>query len=69
MPRMRADELDIDEPLVRRLLAERFPEWADRPLRRVEPEGTVHAIFRLGDDLAVRLPRREGRTEPGGREA
>ena len=68
MPRMHADELDIDEPLVRRLLAERFPEWADRPLRRVEPEGTVHAIFRLGDDLAVRLPRREGRTEPGGRE-
>jgi aminoglycoside phosphotransferase (APT) family kinase protein len=68
MPRMHADELDIDESLVRRLLAERFPEWADRPIRRVEPEGTVHAIFRLGDDLAVRLPRREGRTEPGGRE-
>jgi aminoglycoside phosphotransferase (APT) family kinase protein len=65
---MHADELDIDEALVRRLLVERFPEWADRPLRRVRPEGTVNAIFRLGDDLAVRLPRREGRTRPGGKE-
>jgi len=68
MPRMHADELDIDEALVRRLIAERFPEWAARPLRRVEPEGTVNAIFRLGDDLAVRLPRRDGRTRPGGKE-
>jgi aminoglycoside phosphotransferase (APT) family kinase protein len=66
MPRMHADELEIDEPLVRRLLRQRFPEWADRPLRRVEPEGTVNAIFRLGEDLAVRLPRRDGRTRPGG---
>jgi aminoglycoside phosphotransferase (APT) family kinase protein len=65
---MHADELDIDEALVRQLLVERFPGWADRPLRRVEPEGTVNAIFRLGDDLAVRLPRREGRTRPGGKE-
>jgi len=68
MPRMHADELDIDEALVRRLLVERFPERADQPLRRVRPEGTVNAIFRLGDDLAVRLPRREGRTRPGGKE-
>jgi aminoglycoside phosphotransferase (APT) family kinase protein len=66
--RMHADELDIDETLVRRLLAEQFPDWADRPLRRVEPAGTVNAIFRLGDDLSVRLARREGPTEPGGKE-
>jgi aminoglycoside phosphotransferase (APT) family kinase protein len=62
---MHADELDLDEALVRRLLREQFPEWADLPLRRVEPGGTVNAIFRLGDELALRLPRREGPTEPG----
>lgn len=66
--RMHIDELEIDELLVRRLLSEQFPHWADLPLRRVEPTGTVNAIFRLGDDLAVRLPRREGPTEPGGKE-
>jgi aminoglycoside phosphotransferase (APT) family kinase protein len=61
---MHIDELEIDEALVRRLLAEQFPEWMDLPLRRVVPSGTVNAIFRLGDDLSVRLPRREGPIEP-----
>jgi aminoglycoside phosphotransferase (APT) family kinase protein len=62
---MHDDELELDEPLVRRLLAEQFPEWAELPLHRIEPSGTVNAIFRLGDELSVRLPRREGPTEPG----
>ena len=66
--RMHADELEIDESLVRRLLAEQFPEWTELPLRRVEPKGTVNAIFRLGNELSVRLARREGPTEPGGAE-
>lgn len=61
---MHVDELPIGERLVRRLLEEQFPEWADLPLRPVEPAGTVNAIFRLGDGLAVRLPRRDGPTEP-----
>ncbi len=65
---MHADELEMDEALVRRLLAEQFPEWADLPLSRVEPAGTVNAIFRLGDELSLRLRRREGPTEPGGKE-
>ena len=61
---MHDDEVPIEEGLVRRLLGEQFPDWADLPLRRVEPSGTVNAIFRLGDELSVRLPRREGPTEP-----
>jgi aminoglycoside phosphotransferase (APT) family kinase protein len=65
---MHDDELEIDERLVRRLLAEQFPEWAELSLTRVEPEGTVNAIFRLGEDLSVRLARRDGPTEPGGKE-
>jgi aminoglycoside phosphotransferase (APT) family kinase protein len=65
---MHLDEREIDEPLVRRLLAGQFPRWADLPLRRVEPAGTVNAIFRLGDELAVRLARRDGPREPGGKE-
>jgi aminoglycoside phosphotransferase (APT) family kinase protein len=65
---MHADELVIDEPLVRHLLAEQFPQWRDLPLHRVEPSGTDHAIFRLGDQLSVRLPRVGGPVEPGGKE-
>ena len=64
MARMHVDELELGEPLVRRLLREQFPEWAGLPLRRIEPDGTVNAIFRLGDELAVRLARRDGPTQP-----
>jgi aminoglycoside phosphotransferase (APT) family kinase protein len=66
--RMHADELQIDVPLVRRLLSEQFPQWSALPLDPVEPMGTDHAIFRLGDEFSVRLPRVAGRTNPGSRE-
>ena len=35
---------------------------------RVEPAGTVNAIFRLGAELSVRLTRPQGPTQPGGKE-
>ncbi|HEU4998350.1 MAG TPA: aminoglycoside phosphotransferase family protein [Lapillicoccus sp.] len=54
--RMHPDELAIDAALVRRLLADQMPSLARLPLREVG-RGTVNAMFRLGDDLAVRLPR------------
>ena len=56
---MHADELDIDAVLVRRLLAAQFAEWADLPIEPVLPMGTDNALYRLGDDMVVRLPRRE----------
>jgi aminoglycoside phosphotransferase (APT) family kinase protein len=65
---MHLDELEIDDALVRRLLGEQFPEWVGLPLHRIAPTGTIHAIFRLGDELSVRLARREGPTERGGAE-
>lgn len=58
--RVHDDELDIPEPLVRALLAEQFPEWAALPLVRAG-DGTVNVIYRLGEDLSVRLPRRAER--------
>lgn len=67
--RMHADELDVDEVLVRRLVAEQFPRWAGLPLEPVLPRGTDHAIFRLGDDMSVRLPRIEWATGQAGKEA
>ena len=55
--RMHADEIHIDTDLVHRLVAGQFPEWADLPVEPVASSGTDNAMFRLGDDLAVRLPR------------
>ena len=55
--RMHDDEVDLDDALVRRLLAAQMPDLAGRPLTIVEPWGTDHGIWRLGDDLVVRLPR------------
>jgi aminoglycoside phosphotransferase (APT) family kinase protein len=57
---MHADELDVDVPLVRRLLVAQFPEWSELPLEPVLPRGTDHAIFRVGEGMSVRLPRRPG---------
>ena len=54
---MSATRVEIDATLVGRLLAAQFPQWADLPLELVESAGTDNAIFRLGADMAVRLPR------------
>jgi aminoglycoside phosphotransferase (APT) family kinase protein len=42
---------------VGRLLAAQFPQWANLPIAPVHSAGTDNAIYRLGDDMAVRLPR------------
>jgi aminoglycoside phosphotransferase (APT) family kinase protein len=59
---MHADEARITAGLAARLIKEQFPQWAGLPVRRVASAGTVHALFRLGDDMVIRLPRvpREG---------
>lgn len=46
----------LDDSLVRRLIAGQFPQWAGLPLRRFPSGGTVNAVYRLGDAMAVRLP-------------
>jgi len=58
-PRLHADEVDLDDRIMRHLVDTRFPHWADRPLRRLDTTGTDNAIFRLGDDLGIRAPRLE----------
>jgi aminoglycoside phosphotransferase (APT) family kinase protein len=54
---MHPDEVEVDEALVRRLLAAQLPHLADLPMAAVEPWGTDNAVWRLGTDLVVRLPR------------
>lgn len=51
------DEVFIDDSLVRGLVEAQFPQWADRTLHRVPSTGTDNIIYRLGNDLGLRLPR------------
>jgi aminoglycoside phosphotransferase (APT) family kinase protein len=55
--KMHADEVDTDAALVARLLADQFPQWGDLPIRPVVSYGTDHDIYRVGEHLAVRMPR------------
>src|SRR3954465_3439928 len=56
-PRMHDDEIETDAALGRHLLASQHPQWAGLPIARVNSAGTDNAVYRVGDDLAVRLPR------------
>ncbi|WP_239095790.1 aminoglycoside phosphotransferase family protein [Micromonospora lutea] len=49
-------EIPVDEGVVRSLLTDQCPQWAHLPLSRAGA-GTDNTMYRLGDDLLVRLPR------------
>ncbi|MFF0516531.1 aminoglycoside phosphotransferase family protein [Streptomyces sp. NPDC004250] len=53
---MHTDAHPLDERLVRRLVDGQFPRWAGLPVERFPSGGTVNAMYRLGDDMVVRLP-------------
>ena len=52
-----AAEIEVSVEVARRLVTGQHPDFADRPIALVA-EGWDNAVFRLGDDLALRLPRR-----------
>ncbi|HEV8333495.1 MAG TPA: aminoglycoside phosphotransferase family protein [Steroidobacteraceae bacterium] len=56
-----AADIEVDEALVRSLLREQHPDLASLPLREID-SGWDNAMFRLGDTLVVRLPRRVAAT-------
>ncbi len=66
---MHDEEVEVDDALVQSLLAAQMPDLASRPITKVEPWGTDNGIWRIGDDLVVRLPRIHWATEQIEREA
>jgi aminoglycoside phosphotransferase (APT) family kinase protein len=66
--KMHADELDIGESLARSLISSQFPDLSHLPIRKIASDGTENTIFRLGDDLAIRLPRVAGAARQAERE-
>ena len=57
MAKIPSAEFEIDAAVIRALLAEQAPHLAHLPLQRVA-SGWDNEMWRLGTDLAVRLPRR-----------
>jgi len=55
--RMHEHEVSTDPGLVRRLLGAQFPQWAGLPVSPVRTSGTDNAVYRLGEELSVRMPR------------
>ena len=53
---MHADQVDSDAALVRSLLEGQYPQWANLAIERVASSGTDNAIYRLGNEMVVRLP-------------
>jgi aminoglycoside phosphotransferase (APT) family kinase protein len=61
---MHDDEVGTDAALVRRLLAAQFPRWAGLAIEPVRAASSDNAMYRLGHDLAARLPRRPSAVRP-----
>jgi aminoglycoside phosphotransferase (APT) family kinase protein len=59
MARMHKEEVETSVALVQELIAAQLPEWADLPVTPVKSAGTDNALYRLGGEMVVRLPRVE----------
>lgn len=56
---MHANDVGTTADQVRRLVDAQFPQWADLPITPVREFGTDHLLYRLGEELLVRMPRIE----------
>ncbi len=64
MAALHDDDLDVDEALVRRLVDAGFPAFSGLAIAPLTTTGSTNALFRLGTEFLIRLPR-----QPGGSEA
>src|SRR5437899_1985955 len=64
----REHEVSTDAALAKALVAGQFEQWSDLPVTCVDAVSTDNAMYRLGDQLAVRLPRRRSAEAAIGKE-
>jgi aminoglycoside phosphotransferase (APT) family kinase protein len=53
---MHPDQLTISVETVGKLVDAQFPRWRGLPIRQFASQGTVNALFRIGERLAARFP-------------
>jgi aminoglycoside phosphotransferase (APT) family kinase protein len=58
--RMHPNQLPVPLETVRELVEQQFPAWRGLPIRHVPSQGTVNALFRIGDRLVARFPLQPG---------
>ncbi|WP_206061744.1 aminoglycoside phosphotransferase family protein [Nonomuraea basaltis] len=61
--KMHANQLTVSPETVRTLVDEQFPEWRRLPMRSIVAQGTVNAVFRVGELFAARFPLQAGDVE------
>ena len=49
-------KISIDVPMVQKLIADQFPQWAHLEIQPVECSGWDNKTFHLGKYMTVRLP-------------
>jgi aminoglycoside phosphotransferase (APT) family kinase protein len=57
---MHPNQLIVTVETVGELVDQQFPEWTTLPIERISSEGTVNAIFRIGDHIAARFALQPG---------
>jgi aminoglycoside phosphotransferase (APT) family kinase protein len=57
---MHPGQLVIDAKTVRVLVVDQFPSWSDLDVHAVASPGTVHALYRIGDEMVARFPLQPG---------
>jgi len=60
---MHPGQLHVSAEQAAALVAEQLPQWNGRAVRPVTSHGTVHQLYRLGDDLVLRFPLNPGDVE------
>ncbi|MEM8859032.1 MAG: phosphotransferase, partial [Chloroflexota bacterium] len=62
MEKLHDHEVETTPELVRQLISEQFPKYKNLPITLHGSSGTDNVLYRLGDELVVRLPRVEWAT-------
>jgi aminoglycoside phosphotransferase (APT) family kinase protein len=55
---MHLDDLPVTDTLICELLERHTPQWSKEPVHRVNSSGTDNALYRIGNGLVLRIPRR-----------
>ena len=53
---MHANQLVVPVQAVRKLVDEQFPRWRELSVRSLASQGTVNALFRIGEEFLARFP-------------